>query len=126
MSIEHLKHLQRVIVTPHGNALGSSYRWPSGQYCALHTDQGMVGCGLYDCAVATRFGLALAIARGTPEAPLFEPEDLLAARIVEVSTAARDRGIQPGMTGLQALEKLLSPPTGKPGAPKADESAATS
>lgn len=72
----------------------------------------MVGCGLYDCAVATRFGMALAIARGTPEIPLFEPEDLLAATIVEVSVPAKNRGIIPGMTGLQAVEKLLHPSSG--------------
>jgi len=108
MSIEHLTHTQRIIVTPFGRVLGCSYRWPTGQYCAIHTDRGIVGCGLYDCGVASRFGMAVAIARGTPERPLFEPEDLLAAHIAEASARALQLGIQPGMTGLEALQHLLS------------------
>jgi uncharacterized protein YunC (DUF1805 family) len=108
MSLNRLQPAQRVIGTPWGDVLGTSYRWPSGQYCALHTDRGLVGCGLYDCSVASRFGMVLAIARGTPEKPLFEPEDLLAARIVEMSTAARECGIETGMTGLEALQRLLT------------------
>ena len=75
MSIEHLHANQRVIKTPHGEVLGCSYHWPGGQYCAIHTDRGVIGCGLYDCSIATRFGMAVAIARGTPESPLREPED---------------------------------------------------
>lgn len=98
---------QRVLTTPAGGALGCSYRWPGGQYCAIHTDRGLVGCGIYDCATAGRFGMAVAIARGTPEHPLCEPEDLLGARIVEISEPAHQIGIEVGMTGAEALEKLL-------------------
>lgn len=89
-------------------AIGTSLRWPGGQYCAIHTPAGMIGCGLYDCAVATKFGMVLAIARGTPENPLREPEDLLQAKIVEVSEPAQAIGIEPGMTGGEALERLLA------------------
>lgn len=107
MSVAHLRHRQQILDTLHGPVLGSSFRWPGGQYCALHTDRGIIGCGLYDVAVANRFSMALAIARGTPEHPLCEPEDLLTARIVEVSEAAASRGIRPGLTGSEALELLL-------------------
>lgn len=107
MSIDHLQASQRVLKTAHGEVLGCSYRWPGGQYCAIHTDRGLLGCGLYDCAIATRFGMALAIARGTPEHPLFEPEDLLTARVAEVSEAAARLGIAVGMTGEAALQRLL-------------------
>lgn len=107
MSVKQLLATQRIINTEHGEVLGCSYRWPSGQYCAIHTDRGIVGCGLYDIHVGTRFGMAIAIARGTPEHPLFEPEDLLSARIAEVSEAASEMGITPGMTGNEALGRML-------------------
>lgn len=93
--------------TPYGPAMGTSYRWPGGQYCAIHTERGFIGCGIYDVHTAGEFGLVVAIARGTPAQPLCEPEDLLPARIVEVSEPARQLGIEPGMTGLEALALLL-------------------
>ena len=56
----------RVLEFPEGEALGTSFRWsggPSGgQYCAIHTAAGIVGCGIYDVDVAGEFGLAVAIA----------------------------------------------------------------
>lgn len=96
------------ITTPHGPALGTSYRWPGGQYCAIHTPRGFIGCGIYDVHTAGEFGIVVAIARGTPERPLCEPEDLLPARIVEVSEPARRLGIEPGMTGAEALARLMA------------------
>lgn len=107
MGVDQLQASQRVIKTAHGDVLGCSYRWPSGQYCAIHTGRGILGCGLYDCSVASQFGMALAIARGTPEHPLYEPEDLLPARIAELSVAAKQLGIAVGMTGDEALRRLL-------------------
>lgn len=97
----------RVLNTPHGEAIGTSYRWPGGQYCAIHTSRGLVGCGIYNCDVAGEFGMAVAIAKGTPAKPLCVPEDLFEARIVEVSEPARKLGITPGMTGMEALGRLL-------------------
>ena len=108
MSIDKLKNEQRVLQTPAGEVLGCSYRWPGGQYCAIHTDRGILGCGIYDCSVASHFKIALAIARGTPEMPLVEPEDLLTARIAEVSEPAARLGITVGMSGAEALQKLLT------------------
>ena len=104
-SLPYAEH--RVLDTPHGRAVGASYRWDGGQYCAIHAPRGVVGCGVYDIACANRFGMAFAIARGTPEHPLYEPEDLYEATIVEASEPARALGITEGMTGMEALEKLL-------------------
>ncbi len=106
-SLSKLQSAQRVISTDHGEVLGCSYRWPSGQYCAIHTERGILGCGLYDCSVGSQFGMAIAIARGTPEHPLFEPEDLLAAWVTEVSAPAEKLGISPGMTGADAVKCLV-------------------
>lgn len=113
MGIEALKVRQEVIQTPEGEALGCSYQWPEGQYCAIHTDRGILGCAIYDCQIASHFKMAVAICRGTPERPLREPEDLLAAKIAEVSQAAADLGIQPGMSGRDALKCFFeNSPTG--------------
>ncbi|HUY90632.1 MAG TPA: DUF1805 domain-containing protein [Pirellulales bacterium] len=99
---------QRVLEMPEGQAIGASYRWPGGQYCAIHTSRGIVGCGLFDVRVAGEFGMAVAIAKGTPAQPLREPEDLYDAKIVAVSEPAGRLGITPGMTGRQALAKMLA------------------
>lgn len=97
----------RVLDTGHGQAIGASYSWQGGQYCAVHTARGVVGCGIYDIGCADEFGMAFALAKGTPDHPLREPEDLYDATIVRVSRSAADLGIQAGMTGREALRKLL-------------------
>ena len=51
---------------------------------------------------------AIAIARGTPQNPLVEPEDLFQARIVEATRQARELGVEIGDTGMEALAKLLA------------------
>lgn len=99
---------QRTLNTPHGEAIGVSYSWEGGQYCAIHTGKGIVGCGIYDIACANEFGMAIAIAKGTPACPLRQPEDLYEAKIVATSEAASQLGIGHGMTGMEALEKMLA------------------
>jgi uncharacterized protein YunC (DUF1805 family) len=91
-----------------GDAIGTSYQWPGGQYCAIHTSKGLVGCGIYDIRAANEFSLAVAIARGTPAKPLRDPEDLFGAKIFEVSQAAEKLGVRIGMTGKEAVETLLA------------------
>ncbi|MBL4886404.1 MAG: DUF1805 domain-containing protein [Planctomycetaceae bacterium] len=98
----------RQLETPFGSAIGAAYQWEGGQYCAIHTSRGLIGCGVYSIECANEFNMAFAIAKGTPQHPLFEPEDLYEAKIIAVSQAAQDMGISTGMTGIQALEKMLS------------------
>jgi len=90
-----------------GVALGSSQRWAGGQFCSILTGRGLVGCGIYDVKTAERFGQAVAIARGTPQLPLAESEDLLEARIVELTPQAAALGVTAGMTGREAVERML-------------------
>lgn len=90
-----------------GAAIGTAQRWIGGQYCSIMTAVGIVGCGIYDLNVAEQFGQAIAIARGTPAHPLRVPEDLLDAKIVELTPAAASLGIQAGWTGRQAVEAML-------------------
>ena len=90
-----------------GKAVGISNRWNKGQYCSILTAAGIVGCGIYDISTAAEFDMALAIAKGTPENPLVEPEDLFNAKIVNLTPKAKDYGIEIGMTGKQAVELML-------------------
>ena len=96
-----------------GCAIGMSHRWHKGQYCSILTEAGVVGCGIYDVKTAAEFGQAVAIARGTPAKPLVDPEDLLEARIVDATPLAQQLGITTGMTGREAVERLLAA-TGQP------------
>ena len=104
--------LPRTIARPiqfrNGCAIGLSNRWRQGQYCVILTEAGLVGCGIYDVKTAAEFGQAVAIARGTPQAPLVDPEDLFDARIVDLTPQARALGVRVGMTGREAVELFLS------------------
>jgi uncharacterized protein YunC (DUF1805 family) len=100
--------ISRPIQFTNGCAIGLSNRWRNGQYCMILTEAGLVGCGIYDVKTAAEFGQAVAIARGTPQKPLVNPEDLFDARIVDATPHARDLGIQLGMTGREAVELLLA------------------
>jgi uncharacterized protein YunC (DUF1805 family) len=97
----------RPIQFENGCAIGMSHRWERGQYCSILTRAGIVGCGIYDLKTAAEFGQAIAIAKGTPAKPLVEPEDLFEAKIVGVTPQAESLGIQAGMTGREAVERLL-------------------
>ncbi len=100
--------ISRPLQFANGCAIGISNRWRKGQYCVIITEAGLVGCGIYDVKTAAEFGQAIAIARGTPEKPLVDPEDLFEARIVDLTPQARALGIEPGMTGRDAVERLLA------------------
>ena len=90
-----------------GSAIGMSHRWHQGQYCTILTKAGIVGCGIYDLETPAEFGQAIAIAKGTPSNPLTEPEDLFDAKIVGLTPKAAELGIEIGMDGRTAVEKML-------------------
>src|SRR5437763_14986648 len=100
--------ISRPIQFKNGCATGMSHRWQKGQYCTILTEAGLVGCGIYDVKTAAEFGQAVAIARGTPQNPLVNPEDLFEAKIVDATPLAKQLGIAIGMTGREAVELLLA------------------
>jgi uncharacterized protein YunC (DUF1805 family) len=104
--------LPRTVTRPlqfkNGCANGLSHRWQGGQYCAIMTRLGIVGCGIYDLKTAAEFGQAIAIAKGTPAHPLVEPEDLFDAKIVDATPKAQEYGITLGMSGQEAVERMLA------------------
>ena len=88
-------------------AQGLMVSWDGGQFVMIIAEKGVVSCGVVDKAVMERFDAAIAIARGTPEKPLRTVEDLLAAKIADVTKKASSSfGIQVGMKGEEALKKL--------------------
>ena len=97
----------REIQFENGTAIGMSHRWHKGQYCSILTEAGIVGCGIYALDTPAEFGQAIAIAKGTPENPLSEPEDLFEAKIVGATPRAMEIGIELGMTGKEAVELML-------------------
>ena len=99
--------IRRDMQFEHGRAIGISNRWEKGQYCSILTAAGIVGCGIYDLVTPAEFDQAIAIARGTPANPLVEPEDLLNARIVGLTPKAATYGIMVGMSGREAVERML-------------------
>jgi catechol 2,3-dioxygenase-like lactoylglutathione lyase family enzyme/uncharacterized protein YunC (DUF1805 family) len=99
--------IRRDMQFEHGKAIGISNRWDKGQYCSILTAAGIVGCGIYDLVTPAEFDQAIAIAKGTPANPLVEPEDLLEARIVGLTPKAASYGIAVGMTGREAVERML-------------------
>ncbi len=80
--------------------------WQGGQFVVIVAAKGLLACGVIDPVVMNRFGAAVAVARGTPQCPLVTGDDLLAARIAEVTEAAAALGIKPGMNGAEALALL--------------------
>lgn len=98
---------QRTMHFQNGSAIGMSHRWHKGQYCSILTAAGIVGCGIYDLVTPAEFGQAIAICKGTPTQPLTEPEDLLKSRIVGLTPKAAALGIKVGMTGQEAVERML-------------------
>jgi len=87
-------------------ALGLEVSWDGGQYVQIIAQKGVVTCGVVDMAVMEKFGAAMALTRGTPEKPLRTVADLLAARILEVTSAAAALGVKEGMSGKEALARL--------------------
>jgi len=90
-------------------AQGLMVSWDGGQFVMIVAEKGLVSCGVVDKEVMERFDAAIAIARGTPEKPLRTVEDLLAAKVADVTRKASSSfGIQAGMKGEEALKKLCS------------------
>ena len=89
-----------------GRATGISVRWDGGQFCLVATDRGILGCGIFNPDIFDEFSMAGALAKGTIERPLVEPDDLLPVKVSMVSREARKLGIKEGMTGEEVLKKL--------------------
>ncbi len=67
----------------------------------IKAPKGVMGCGYLNVETFNRTGEAGVIVRGVNT-----HEDMLVAKVVAVSDAARALGIEPGMPGEEALKRL--------------------
>lgn len=68
----------------------------------IRAGQGILGCGYISLETAAKVGDALAVVSGVASY-----DDMLAAQVKAVSPAAEALGVRPGMTGREALKKML-------------------
>lgn len=68
----------------------------------IRAGRGLLGCGYISGETAAKVGDALAVVSGVSCY-----DDMLAAPVKAVSPAAEALGVRPGMTGREALEKML-------------------
>ena len=95
------------VPTGEKTAEGPMVSWEGGQFVIIVAEKGLVSCGVIDKDVMERFDAAIAIARGTPEKPLRTVQDLLNAKIADVTKKASfSFGIKVGMKGEEALKRL--------------------
>ena len=69
---------------------------------AIRAPKGLLGCGYLSAETAAKVGDALAIVSGVASY-----DDMLDATVKAVSPAAEALGVRPGMSGRDALRKLL-------------------
>lgn len=74
---------------------------PHATLLVLQGSKGMLGCGYLSLETAEKMKDALAIVTGVASY-----EDMLKALVKRVSTEAAKLGVQPGMTGQEALLKM--------------------
>ena len=85
----------------------ASWKGPHpGQWVAIVTAKGCVACGAFDVRLMSDHEQVLAVAHGSLEHHLITCEDLLEAKISEVTKLASELGVKEGMTGKEAVEKL--------------------
>lgn len=85
-----------------GTAVGYEFTFPHANLVFAQAKNGYLMCGYLDMRTANKLGDVAAIVRGVKTV-----NDLLEAKVQEVSEAAAKLEIKPGMTGKEALEKLV-------------------
>lgn len=89
-----------------GTAVGVVVELPKTRLVSISTEHGYVMCGALDVEILnTRLADRQVVAgRAFGVRNL---EDLLDAPLVDVTNAARALGVEPGMTGREALQRML-------------------
>lgn len=85
-----------------GTAEGYEIQFPHAQLVFVLTKKGFVMCGYLNIETADKLGDVAAIVRGVKTV-----DELLKAKVQEVSAAAKKIGVEFGMTGESALEKMI-------------------
>jgi uncharacterized protein YunC (DUF1805 family) len=85
-----------------GCALGLNFEMQKYTLLVIRADKGFLMCGYLNVNAAEEFGDTAAKVKGVKSL-----EDMLKAQVVEVTEMARELGIEPGMTGREALDKMF-------------------
>ena len=86
-----------------GNTLDAfTFATQNTKILVIRAAHGLLGCGYISVETAAKVGDALAVVSGVSDY-----EDMLRASVKAVSPAADALGVRPGMTGRDALLKLL-------------------
>ena len=90
------------------NKQGDGYVIPLGSIniVLVVTDVGMVGCGAFDVMALDNFGYPAARVKSTSGNPIATIDDLLTGVVKGVNTEATKLGINIGMSGIEALDRL--------------------
>ncbi len=83
-------------------ALGVNLELPNANLIVIRAKKGYIMCGYLNTETANRLG---DIAATVTNVKNFD--DVLSAKVVEVSEKAKENGIKEGMTGKEALEKMF-------------------
>ena len=85
-----------------GCVLGLQFEMQKYSLLVIRAEKGFLMCGYLNISAAETLGDTAARVRGVGNF-----EDMLKAQVAEVTQLARDLGIEPGMTGKEALEKMF-------------------
>lgn len=83
-------------------ALGVNLELPNANLIVIRAKKGYIMCGYLSMETANRLEDIAAKVKGVKNL-----EDVLKAKIVEVSEKAKETGIKEGMTGKETLEKMF-------------------
>ena len=70
------------------------------------TDVGMLGCGAFDVAALDNFGYPAARVKSAGGGSISTVDDLLAGVVKDANAAAIKLGVNVGMSGREALERM--------------------
>jgi uncharacterized protein YunC (DUF1805 family) len=85
-----------------GCALGLRFEMQKYPLLVIRAEKGFLMCGYLNVSAAETLGDTAAKVKGVQSF-----EDMLKATVVEVTEFARELGIEAGMTGREALEKMF-------------------
>ncbi len=85
-----------------GCALGLRFEMQKYPLLVIRAEKGFLMCGYLNVSAAESLGDAAAKVKGVQSF-----EDMLKAQVVEVTQQARELGIESGITGKEALEKMF-------------------
>ena len=83
-------------------ALGVNLELPNANIIVIRAKKGYVMCGYLSMETANRLGDIAAKVKGVKNF-----DELLKAKVVEVSEKAKENDIKEGITGKEALEKMF-------------------